>query len=274
MHPTVLIVAVLFLHGVSGHLFPRALPYELTKHMQLPKHLTRQSDVDQCVDNKLEEAFNINATLAAICEAAFLKAEIVIDNDDDDISQSDVNTVFGALCIPDCGNVYICAADDCGGFDGDDAPLKDFFIDMCGTNQNGDKCYQLYTDAIDSLTSEVRCYQDYVRYRECNCRSQLTQGIREHGCCLDIYHEIPRNYDPSDLYDVCNVDLPSGCNNSPITAGNSSITAGNSPTTYTADNSPTTADDNTTTEKSGYGMMIQVALVTLISALIFSVLLS
>ena len=242
MHPTVLVVVVLLLHGVSGHLFPRALPQKLTNHMHLKDH-TRQSDVDQCVDNKLEEAFNKNATLAAICKAALLKAENDLDNDDDDLSQSDVNAIFGALCIPDCGNVYIRAADDCGGFDGDDAPLKDFFIGMCGTNQNGDKCYQLYTDAIDSLISEARCYQDYVRYRECNCRSQLTQTVGEQGCCLDIYHDLldkEEDYDPIDLYHECNVDLPSGCNNSPISSG----------------------------------FMPQVALVTLISALIFSVLLS
>ena len=245
MHPTVLIVAVLLLHGVSGHLLKQALPQQLKKHMHLPtaKAHTRQSDVDQCIENEVEDAFDNNATLKAICEAAVLKAENDIDNDDDDLSQSDVNAIFGALCLPDCGNLYIRAADDCGEFDGDDAPLKDFFIGMCGTNQDGDKCYRLYSDAINRLESEEECYEHYVDYKQCDCRSALTRGVSVQGCCLDVYYDLLESadvYDPSDLYDACNVDLPSGCNNSPISSG----------------------------------FMPQVALVTLISALIFSVLFS
>ena len=245
MHPTVLIVAVLLLHGVSGHLFPRAFPYKLTKRMQLSmtKDHNRQSDVDECRDKKIEEAFKKNATLAAICKTGVEEAENDLDNDDDDLSQSDVDAIFGVLCRPDCGNLFIGAADDCGYFDGDDAPSIDLFIGMCGTNQNGEKCYEIFKKAEDTVTSEAECYEDYVRDNLCNCRSQLIRGVREQGCCLDVYYDLLKKediYDPSDLYDACNVDLPSGCNNSPI----------------------------------GSGFMPQVALVTLISALIFSVLLS
>ena len=251
MHPTVLIVAVLLLHGVSGHLFPRALPQKLTKHMQLSmtKVHTRQSDVGVCINNKIEDAFKENATLEAICEAAALKAENDIDDgDDDDLSQSEVNAIFSVLCIPGCGNAFIRAADDCGYFDGGDAPLKDVFIGMCGTNENGNKCYQIYTDAIDSLESQDPCFETYFRSKVCNCRSALLQDVSDQGCCLDVYYDLAErlaerrgtDIKVSDFYDGCDVNYPSGCNNSPI----------------------------------GSGFMPQVALVTLISALIFSVLLS
>ena len=245
MHPTVLIVAVLLLHGVSGHLFPRALPYKPTKHMQLPKYHTRQSDVDECIDNKIDEAFQENATLEAICKTAAEEADADI-NDDDDLTQSEINAIFSVLCRPDCGNVYLSAADDCGEFDGDDAPLRDFFIDICGTNQNGDKCYEIYGDAVDALISEEPCFETYFATKVCNCQSALSQDVREQGCCLDIYYDLIEgfqngtDYKASDFFDGCDVNYPSGCNNSPL----------------------------------GSGFMPQVALVTLISALIFSVLLS
>ena len=74
--------------------------------------------------------------MAVICKTGVEEAENDLDDDDDDLSQSDVNAIFGVLCIPDCGNLFIGAADDCGYFDGDDAPSKDLFIGMCGTNQN------------------------------------------------------------------------------------------------------------------------------------------
>ena len=150
MHPTVLIVAVLLLHGVSGHLFQQDLSQKLTKHLQFPiaKRVTRQSNESVCISDKIEEAFKENATLEAICEAAVLKAENDFDendfdDNDDDLSQSEVNAVFSVICTPDCGHAFISAADDCGHFDGEDALLKDVFIGLCGTNENGHKCYQI-----------------------------------------------------------------------------------------------------------------------------------
>ena len=156
MHPTVLIVAVLLLHGVSGHLFPRALPNKLTKHMQLH---TRQSDaeVDECIDKRLEEALQENVTLAFICETAAEEVENDLDDDDDDdLSQSEVDAGFSVFCIPDCGNIFLSVADDCGYFKGDDAYLRDVLIGLCSTNENGDKCYESFVDAINiTVLSEV-----------------------------------------------------------------------------------------------------------------------
>ena len=238
MHPTVLIVAVLLLHGVSGHLFQRALPHKLTKHMQFN---TRQSDaeVDECINKRLEEAL----TNSTSCLVAAEETETEFDDDDDDQSQEVINAIYSVFCRPECGNVFISAADECGYFEGDDALLRDVLIDLCGTNENGDKCYELIDEALDTINSQDACLETYFTTEVCTCRPALLEDVREHGCCLDIYYDIVQeetDYKVSDFYDACDVNYPSGCNNSPL----------------------------------GSGFMPQVALVTLISALIFSVLLS
>ena len=128
-------------------------------------------------------------------------------------------------------------------------------------------------DAIDLIFDVAYCYGDYTANDVCNCRSELLEAVREQGCCHNVYYDYvnylwqQQGYIKADeLYDACNVDLPTGCNNSPIAAGNK-------PTTVTTRNSTTTADDSTTTEESGHGVMTQVALVPLISVSIFSVVL-
>ena len=240
MHPTVLVVAVLLLHGVSGHLFQRALPYELTKHMQLHKVHKRESDVDECIEGKITRAFQNNLTLAAVCNFAGEGAEEEFD--DDDLSQPEINAVYSVICRPECGNVFLSAADDCGYFKGENATLRDAIIGLCGTNQDGDKCYEIFIDAEEILDSQESCYLSYLEDKECDCKNELQEAVRDQGCCLDIYYDVIEKESgdkPSNLYDVCDVNYPSGCNNSPI----------------------------------GSGFMPQVALVTLIFALIFSVVL-
>ena len=96
-----------------------------------------------------------------------------------------------------------------------------------------------YVDILDKiLIPEIFCYNN----SECNCRSTLEEAVEEEGCCLNLYQYI--NLFDEDrlttLYDDCDVDFPSGCNNSPV----------------------------------GSGFMPQVALVTLISSLIFSLVFS
>ena len=242
MHPTVLIVAVLLLHGVSGHLFQRALPYELTKHMQLHKVHKRQSDADECIEKKIEEAFKDNITLAITCNVAGEGAEE--EADDDDLSQEEINEVYSVICKPECGNVFISAADDCGFFKGENATLRDIFIGLCGTNQNGDRCYEILVATEETVESQESCFLSYLADKECDCKAALQEAVREEGCCLDIFYDVvEEDYGekPSDLYDACDVNYPSGCDNSPL---------------------------------AGSGFMPQVALVTLISALIFSVMFS
>lgn len=244
----VLFTATVLLHGVSGHLFPRAIPHVLTKKMELTKDYKRQSDIAQCVNDRIDAAFPGNdSDFVSDCRYSAREEFELIDLPDIPDLQSIINSVFRPFCIPECGNVIIDAYNDCGYFELIGlSGVDDFLIGLCGTNQNGDFCYERYGDAIDLVSSEESCYGDYLATDECNCRSVLLDGVEEQGCCLDAYHDFFNDNDgfvkADELYDACNVDLPTGCNNSPITAGS--------------------------------GVITQVApLVTLISALIFSVVL-
>ena len=106
-----------------------------------------------------------------------------------------------------------------------------FNIDLCGTNQEGDTCYELYGDGLQLVTSERSCYETYISSDVCRCHSTLVNGVAEQGCCIDAYHDfisgLAGAYRPRPtLYSGCNVNAPAGCNNSPIT---STTTSNSSP---------------------------------------------
>lgn len=247
----VLLTATVLLHEVSG-LFPRAIPHILTKDMKLPaREYKRQTDIVQCVNDKLDDAFpGNNSRFVADCRYSATEEFELIDLTDTSNLQSLITSVFRTFCIAECGNVIMDAYNDCGYFDQIGLPgIEEFLIGLCGTNQNGDICYQIYGDALDLITAEGTCYNYYVAYDQCNCRSTLLNGVDEQDCCLDAYHDfradiassLGSNVKVGDLYDACNVELPSGCNNSPITSGNS--------------------------------LMIQITFITLLLALIFTIVL-
>ena len=273
MHPTLHVLALftvtVLLDDVSGHLFPPAISHMLTDELALPKDYRRQSDSSaQCISDKLDAAFAGDNAFASNCRFLEFELEGVIINDTSSL-QSTINSYYSTFCIPECGNVIIDAYNDCGIGTGEfSLPVYvDFLIGLCGTNKNGEKCYQKYGDAIDLLINVTYCYFDYTANDVCNCRSELLEAVREQGCCHNVYHDFNHIWQAhiiaDDLYDACNVDLPTGCNNSPITAGNSPTAADNRPTT--------TGNNRTTTEESGHGVMTRIALVPLISVLIFSV---
>ena len=254
MHPTVhvlvLFAATVLPDDVSSHLFPPAISHmltdELTENMEIPKDYKRQLDSSlQCVRDKLDAAFaGDNSQFASDCR--FLEFELEgIDFNDTSSLRSAINSFYSTFCIPECGDVVVDAYNDCGIGDGEFSVHVNFLIGLCGTNQNGEKCYQKYGYAINLIFDVAYCYGDYTDNNACNCRSELVEAVKELGCCHNIYHDYV-NYlwqdqiKADELYDACNVDLPTGCNNSPITAGD---------------------------------VVTQVALVPLMSVLIFSVLL-
>ena len=253
MHLTVFVLftATVLLDDVSGNDFPPAISHIQKRSTDPPRY--KPHDTEQCVDDKLDTAFSgDNSNFVLNCKSS---ARRLIDLVDTSYiySQSTITSMFNTFCNPECGNAIIDAFNDCEYFEETGVyNLKDFLIGLCGTNQNGDICYEIYSSAYSQLHTEQNCHISIsYSYTQCTstCRSTLSQGVRVRGCCLNAYHNYVTNsgwnyyynsYDPSDLYDACNVDLPTGCNNSPIT---------------------------------GSGVMTQVALVTLMSASIFSVLL-
>ena len=249
MQPTVLIVAVLLLHGVSGHLFQQVLLHKLTK--PLPKYHTRQldADVDKFIDKRLEAAVrdrSFSSSRASSCE--------IDDNVDyNDTTQEEFNAVYSVFCRPECGNTILRIYESIGLFNEGGLFSREFFIGLCGTNENGDKCYESYVDTLNkTFIPQIFCYNN----SECNCRSTLLEAVEEGGCCLNLYQYFHLFGEDrlTTLYDDCDVDFPSGCNNSTIRSNNSPKGSNDSPT--------------------GSGFMPQFALVTLIFALIFSVVFS
>ena len=261
MHLTVLVLftaATVLLDNVNGNDFPPAISHIQKRSTDPPRYKRR--DTEQCVDDKLDTAFSgDNSNFVLNCKSS---ARWLIDFVDTSYSQSTITSMFNTFCNPECGNAIIDAFNDCEYFEETGVyNLKDFLIGLCGTNQNGDNCYEIYSSAYTQLYNERSCYNSISYGRQCtsSCGYTLSQGARVRGCCLNAFHNYVTNggwnyyynsYDPSDLYDACNVDLPTGCNNSPIATGNSP-----------------------TTEESGHGVITQVALVPLMSVLIFSVLL-
>ena len=135
--------------------------------------------------------------------------------------QLEINAVFPTLCIPECGNVILDVYDDCRAFDFAFPGTKEFTAGLCSTNENQDNCYSVYGNAFNLIQTEISCYRNYKSDGQCSCQSQLSEGVSEQGCCLNIYHDFISGlpgviYSSRELYNACNVDRPADCNNSPI----------------------------------------------------------
>ena len=214
--------AMLLIHGVSCNRYKAAVLKAVDKiqsHSKVTKGDTRQF-ADNCVDNEVD-----SADLSAQCEQELFVLER-LDLDFDNAPQSSFNALFSVLCNPECGQPIFDAIRECGTFD-DSPGLFDFFIGLCGTQANGNKCYSSVVSGLDAVDSEADCYVDFVQTGRCTCRSNLQDAVSEQGCCLDLYldyvgtfldEEYDMDFDIDDLFEECNTNLPGGCNNSPISS--------------------------------------------------------
>ena len=175
--------------------------------------MTDRYPVAKCVSDRLDAAFPGNtSSFVSNCKVA-AEMDFEVDTSDTASLQAVVNTVFSVLCVPECGNVARDVYNDCGVF----PSIVELKGGLCGTNENGDSCYQIYGNALDLIESEIAC----TRSRQCTCQSELVEGVSEQGCCINVYHDFISglgffNYNPRGLYAVCNVNLPADCNNSTL----------------------------------------------------------
>ena len=214
-------------HGASSHLFPQAALNFVTNG-PIPKEYKRQVrdyEVEQCVSDRLDAVFKgNNSRFATDCiSAGILEPDFSITAFNDS-STLQIIIGFQILCTPECGNIVLEVYSDCGEFD-DFPGSEKFFVDLCGTNQNGDFCYETFHDGLDLIVNEASCYSNYTSTGICSCQSELSEAITNQGCCVNAYHDLlEKNVDlpiytsyPGSLYSVCNVNLPKECNNSPLT---------------------------------------------------------
>ena len=228
MHSTLVILlsAAVLLRGISCHLFPLAVFEKLTG-MELSNQYKRHANtyaIVQCVNDKVDAAFRGNTSrFASYCKS------ILTRDEDLDFSntlrlQSQITVIYNIFCIRDCGDVILEAYNDCRVFDAELPGSEELSVGLCGTNLNGDICYQLYGRGIDLVSTELSCYRNYTSLGVCSCQFDLSDAVDEQGCCINLYHNFfsgLNRYNPDELYDKCNVTRPSSCNNSPLTKSGS-----------------------------------------------------
>ena len=239
----VLLALSTFILGASCYRFPRpqAILNRLLANHPHSKDIIihkRQTNSDECVDDDLE-----SADVDSVCRLTAQEEEQL--DFDDELSQSSVDIVFREFCKPECGNAVLAAFIDCEAFEDESIAL---FVGLCGTNQNGEQCFQRFTSALDFVSdTELSCFVNSTNSGECDCKSELSQVVEEQGCCLDAYHDFTTEvldsegirYIARELYNDCDVNLPGGCNNSPISSDNSPTSSNNGPSSK---NSPTSSN--------------------------------
>ena len=216
------VTMALLLHGATCRLYPQVID-SLTHPSDDKRQISAQA---QCITDKVIDAFQgkpPSAFYVECLQSAIREFELFdLGTTDTSDLQNVANVIYRTFCVPECGNVILQAYDDCGVFENlmpSRANYKEIIVSLCGTNHNGDTCYQMYGDAIAFAGSEVSCYDSFRESGDCSCRSILTEGVSEQGCCINIYHDLDIAfgiYNPRELYESCNVTLPSDCSNSPL----------------------------------------------------------
>ena len=221
----ILCSALVLLHGASCHRFStnvlKAVDM-ITSNSRVTKNYKRQDDIDECVNNGLDSSDFSDQCKAQIAALEALDMDFV---GPPTALQSAFNTIFSVFCDPECGNPLLQLLIDCG--IEDDSPGEvDFIAGLCGTQRNGDKCYESLVVGKVSTLIEASCYINFTVDGTCECKSELQTAVEVQGCCIDVYQDYLRaladeddfDYNPNDLYDECGVDLPGGCNNSPVSS--------------------------------------------------------
>lgn len=185
----ILCSVIILFHGVNSYLHPKFL----TKGIQTLKTYKRQAntEVEQCIIDRLSESSECDLSMA--------------------------NPFASIFCLPDCGQFALDIARDCGAD-------PDILAALCDSNENGQFCYDLLR-SFDDLTNraEVTCFTSDICPSA--CQSELSQGVAELGCCLSVFVDYvisTEDFNPQDLFDECNVDLPEGCNDEPPEGRNNS----------------------------------------------------
>ena len=183
------------------------------------------SEQFQCIKDKIDSYFRGNtSSFVRICKNAALQ-EVQIHSSSVAAIQQQIEQFYEVYCIPDCGNVINNVFNQCGVYSSLFSGTEKLNVDMCGTNEDGTKCYQLYGNAFKLIQTEAAYNRGITSTGLSTCQSDLIIGGEEQGCCIDAYYDLISGlsftYSPRTLYQDCNVDFPNeGCNNSPIQLSN------------------------------------------------------
>ena len=177
-------------------------------------NLRRQTQQQQCVLEQIDEHFSDNSQYVECTEMLTNNDLELSDEQTDEEQQAMVDQYFELLCTTECGDFIFAVSEECGVGDASEIQAVKAF---CGSNSNKDICYELFTDYFNYYDIELNCTVDYYLSNSgtCECESELETAVDDLGCCIDAYHQLLVNQqvsiNPRDIYDSCDVDLPTGC---------------------------------------------------------------
>ena len=120
-------------------------------------------------EDKIDSYFRGNTSIfVKTCKNAALQ-EVQIHSSSVAAIQQQVEQFYEVYCVPDCGNVINNVLNQCGVYSSSFSGTEKLNADMCGTNEDGTKCYQLYSNAYELIQTEASCYQGIISTGLCTC---------------------------------------------------------------------------------------------------------
>ena len=219
---------MILLHGTScrSDFLQRVINQKASAFKNQARVYPRQTNAQiECVNGELDDALRGESSgFIEECKDAALNLQFIFTT----TSQSSVDAIGETFCTPECGNAILAAIEACLE-DEVSSRSKQFFIDMCGTNADGDTCYERYINARSHVSSIGDCYEDFESSGQCRsgCRSELNDAVDDQGCCINVYYDFfpaDSDFDPRELHRSCDVDIPDPCDNSPLSGSVSRAT--------------------------------------------------
>lgn len=216
MHPSAIIMLTFMavFYGANCNIF---LHEGLTGTKQ---HQRQTPSQVQCIAEKIDSYFPGNTSSFVVTCAYQAVQRVQLDLSSGAALQQQLEPFYNAYCNRECGNAINDAYNECGAYASVFPGTERLNVALCGTNNEGTKCYLLYGKAFDLIETERDCYTA-LSSRGCTCQSDIQAGVEEQGCCIDAYYDfisgLTGTYSPRALHSDCNVNFPTdGCDNSPV----------------------------------------------------------
>jgi len=135
-----------------------------------------------------------------------------------------VASIYSTACIPRCNRALVRFYFECG-FEA----LGEVFIQLCSTNANNQRCYNL----IGSLNTDGARVQSSCPTSGSSCPSSCQSSIQTFrnnaGCCVNVFNTSALTElfaaDDNRLWVSCSVETPGFCTQSSVTRPTSGTTS-------------------------------------------------
>ena len=123
-----------------------------------------------------------------------------------------VAAIGDVFCPPRCSRAAAAFAFNCGLTE-----IGTLVSGFCGTNSDGEQCYDLFTDLFDVNALIIRECPAIPALSTCSpsCRAAIVSGRDRLGCCANVYNNTFSARltiaDDFELWDLCDVSTPGVC---------------------------------------------------------------